>query len=106
MPEEFQPERKEAAKKVELKVVEPRGDKNFMIGFEGKTEEECRVYNLAIETVLKRANLSSFHQVGTSSFGQHEPGYHAWEIWKRATKEDLETLLAEIEKEAQSMLAE
>ncbi|MBI2552819.1 hypothetical protein HYW17_06000 [Candidatus Uhrbacteria bacterium] len=105
MSEKLKPENKDVARKIELRIVEPRGDKNFMIGFEGKTKKECLAYNYAIETVLKRANLDPFHQVGVSS-GQHEPGYHAWEIWQKATREDLETLLAEIEKEAQSMLAE
>jgi hypothetical protein len=35
----------------------------------------------------------------------NSPGYHKWEIWKREiTKEDLEKLLPEIEKEAQELL--
>lgn len=106
MSEKFNPENKDVLRKVELRIVEPRGDKNFMIGFECKTEEECRAYNWAIGSVLKKAGLNPFHQVGTSPFGEHEPGYHAWEIWKKATKEDLEVLLAEIEQEAKSILTE
>ncbi|OGY62347.1 MAG: hypothetical protein A2745_02890 [Candidatus Harrisonbacteria bacterium RIFCSPHIGHO2_01_FULL_44_13] len=105
MSEKFKPENKEVAQKVELRIVEPRGDKNFMIGFEGKSQEECRTYNWAIESVLKKAGLNPFHQVGASPSEQHGPGYHAWEIWKKATKEDLKMLLPEIEQEARSMLS-
>ena len=106
MSEKFKPEKKEFARKVELKIVEPLGDKNYMIGFEGKSQEECQAYNWAIESVLKKAELSPFHQVGTTPFGQHEPGYHAWEIWKKASKEKLQELLSEIEQAAQGMLPE
>lgn len=106
MSEKFIPEKKEVAQKVDLKIVEPHDDKNFMIGFEGRTKEECQAYNWAIGSVLKKAGLNPFHQVGVSLLGQHEPGYHAWEIWKKAAKEDLEVLLTEIEKEAQRILSE
>ena len=104
MSEKFAPEQRERPSAIECKIVEPRGDKNFMIGFEGKTEEECRAYNHAIKTVLTEAGLHPFHQVGVSPFGEHAPGYHAWEIWKKAQKEDLETLVTKIQREAQEYL--
>ncbi len=74
-----------------------------MIGFEGRSREECQAYNLAIKSVLKKAGFNPFHQIGDS---QHEPGYHAWEIWKKATKEDLKILLPDIEEAAQRILSE
>lgn len=95
---------KEGIKRVELKIVEPRGDKNFMIGFDGKTVDECRAYNWAIETVLKEAKLSPFHQVGVNPRGEHEPGYHAWELWQETTRENLEKLLLLIDQKVQEML--
>jgi len=91
--EKFRPENKETPQTVELKIVEPTGGKNFMIGFEGGSEEECRIYNEAIESVLKQAGLSPFHQIG----GHNQPGYHAWEIWGKTTRLDLEELLSSIE---------
>ncbi len=98
-------EKKEITQKVALEIVEPRGDKKRMIGFEGTSREECQAYNRAIKSVLQKAGFNPFHQIGTSSFGEHEPGYHAWEIWKKATKKDLKALLPEIEQEARSILS-
>lgn len=104
MPEKFN--NKEKQKKVELKIIEPHGDKNFMIGFTCRTEKECEAYNLAIRRVLERKGLEPFHQIGGKPDNPNAPGYHAWEIWKRkeVTKEYLERLLPEIEKEAQELL--
>jgi hypothetical protein len=96
---------KEKPKKVELKIIEPRGDKNFMIGFTCRTEKECEAYNTAIKIVLERKELELFHQIGSKPDNPNAPGYHGWEIWKRkVTKEDLEKLLPEIDKEAQEFL--
>jgi hypothetical protein len=96
---------KEKPKKVELKIIEPRSDKNFMIGFTYKTEKECEAYNTAIKRVLENEGLTVYHQVGGKPDNPNAPGYHAWEIWKRKiTKEYLEKLLPEIEKEAQEFL--
>ncbi|OHA47120.1 MAG: hypothetical protein A3A80_01010 [Candidatus Terrybacteria bacterium RIFCSPLOWO2_01_FULL_44_24] len=82
---------------IELSVVEPRGDKNFMIAFTALTKNKCMAYNWAIEQVLKREDLQPFHQVGaTSPNGNHEPGYHAWEVWQKTDKERLTALLPEI----------
>jgi len=33
---------------VKIEIVEPNGDKNFMIAFEGKSEKVCQAYNSAI----------------------------------------------------------
>ena len=106
MPETFHPEFKEVLSSVELKIVDPVGDKNFMVAFEGKTEAECRAYNNAIAYILKKEGLRPFHQHGTTPSGQNEPGYHAWEIWKEVTRENLEVLLPQIETEARVWLAE
>jgi hypothetical protein len=103
MPEKFN--NKEKQRKVELKIIEPRGDKNFMIGFTCRTEKECEAYNIAIRRVLERKGLTVYHQVGGKPDDPNAPGYHKWEIWKRGiTKEDLEKLLSEIEQEAQELL--
>ncbi len=103
MPEKFDNRKK--PKKVELKIIEPRGDKNFMIGFNCGTKKECEAYNTAIRRVLEKEGLIVYHQVGGKSDDPHAPGYHKWEIWKRGiTKEDLEKLLPEIEKETQKLL--
>ena len=104
MSEKSKPENKEATQKVELKVVEPIFDKNFMVGFTGKTENECRAYNWAISTTLKEENLDPFHQIGTTLYEVNEPGYHAWEIWRKATKEQLEELLPKIKEKAEEYL--
>lgn len=96
---------KERPKKVKLKIIEPHGDKNFMIGFTCRTEKECEVYNTAIRKVLENEGLTVYHQIGGKPDNLNAPGYHAWEIWKRRiTKEDLEKLLPEIKKEAQEFL--
>jgi hypothetical protein len=97
------PEQKEE-RKVELKVVASDGDKGLMIGFEGKTKEECMAYNYAIESVLKQAGLIPFHQVGVTPSGSNDPGKHAWEVFRKCTAEDLERLLPQIEQKAKAML--
>jgi len=109
MPEKFnnkeKPRKEEKSKKVELKIIEPRGDKKFMIGFNCRTKKECEAYNTAIRRVLEKEGLTVYHQVGGRPDDPNAPGYHKWEIWERGvTKEDLEGLLSEIEKEAQELL--
>jgi len=39
MPEKFN--NKEKLKRIELKIIEPRGDKKFMIGLNCITKKEC-----------------------------------------------------------------
>ena len=103
MPEKFN--NKENLKRIELKIIEPHGDKNFMIGFNCRTKKECEAYNTAIRRVLEKEGLTVYHQVGGRPDDPNAPGYHKWEIWERGvTKEDLEGLLSEIEKEAQELL--
>jgi hypothetical protein len=102
MPEKFNNKEKP---KVELKIIEPHGDKNFMIGFNRRTKKECEAYNTAIRRVLEREDLTVYHQVGGKPDDPNAPGYHAWEIWKKGiNKEYLEGLLSEIEKEIQEFL--
>ena len=87
--------------KVELKIVKPHADKNFMIAFEGKTELECAAYSAAIDRVLKKAEMKPFHQVGVTQKGTNIPGYHAWEVWRNVKEEEITALFPKIEKEAQ-----
>lgn len=87
-----------------IKIRDPEGDKNFMITFEGRTKKECTAFNWAIEGVLRDANLSPFHQIGTSPTGHDEPGFHSWEVWRKVTKEQLEQLLPAIEEKAKKYL--
>jgi hypothetical protein len=67
---------KEKPKRVELKIIEPRGDKNFMIGFNCRTKKECEAYNTAIRRVLEREDLVAYHQVGGKPDDPNVPGYH------------------------------
>ena len=95
---------KEAGVSVQLLIRDPEGDKNFMIGFHGSSEKICRAYNSAIHEVLNNAELLPFHQVGVTPDGQDKPGYHAWEVWKKVTKEDLALLLPAIEQRVKEVL--
>lgn len=81
---------------VVLEIWEPNMDKNFMIVFECKTEEECIKYNLAARTILEEAGLKPFHQIGR----EHEPGWHGWEVGKKTDKETLEKLVSKIKEKA------
>jgi len=62
MPEKFD---KEKPRKVELKIIEPHVNKNFMIGFNCRTKKECEAYNTAIRRVLEKEGLTVYHQVGS-----------------------------------------
>ncbi|MDO8600813.1 MAG: hypothetical protein Q7R73_04415 [bacterium] len=93
--------------KIFLGVRNPDGDKNYMVFFEGRTSDECIAYNIAIREILEREGFLPFHQVGVKPEGNNEPGYHAWEVWrKNVTKEKLESLLPEIAAKAQAYLKE
>lgn len=85
---------------VSLSIRQPDGDKNFMIGFEAETELACRAYNYVIKKVLQEQNWQPFHQVGL----ENQPGYHAWEIWKRVDQEAIEKLLPSIEEQAKDYI--
>ena len=88
-----------------MKIIEPREDKKFMIGFNFGTKKESEAYNTAIRRVLEKEGLTVYHQVGGKPDDPYAPGYHAWEISeRRITKEYLEKLLPEIEKETQELL--
>ena len=76
-----------------------------MIGFNCGTKKESEAYNTAIRRFLEKEGLTVYHQVGGKPDDPYAPGYHAWEISeRRITKEYLEKLLPEIEKETQELL--
>ena len=86
---------------VELLIKSPRGDKNFMIAFDSKSQKQCRAYNFAIETICREAGLQPFHQIGTTPDGSDSPGYHGWEMWKSEVSEKmLRELFPEIQAKA------
>lgn len=87
-----------------LSIREPDGDKNFMVTFTGRNEEESMAYNLAIEEVLQREKLSPFHQIGATFRGPNSVGYHGWEVWRETNREKLSSLLPEIETKAGHIL--
>ncbi|MBI1362846.1 MAG: hypothetical protein GC134_02585 [Proteobacteria bacterium] len=74
-----------------VRVLPPRGDKNAMFEFVGRSKLEVMAYNSAIQTVMADYNderrqagktkHTVFHQVGVTHEGDKQPGYHAWEIW-------------------------
>ena len=82
----------------------PHADKQHMYSFWGRTKVQTMAMNTAIGQVLKEHGLSPFHQVGVKSEGEHEPGYHAWEIWRPATEEKLTEMLEHIEETAMEEL--
>lgn len=91
--------------RVELGIRPPDGDKNFMVTFVGKTEEECMAYNGAIRKILERERLMPFHQKGVTPFGKNQPGLHGWEVHRSGvTEERLRSLFEEIQKTARELL--
>lgn len=82
-----------------IRDKEPRGGKNFMVAFESDTEDETWVYNHAVYAIMKRHDLSPFHQIGGTE--PRRAGYHGWEIWCQRTRAQMEALLPEIETEAE-----
>lgn len=87
-----------------MEIREPERDKNFMVAFDCAEKGLCAAYNLAIEQILKKDDLSPFHQIGS----RDEPGEHAWEVWTSMGKIELRQLLTrllpEIESAAKMML--
>ncbi|MFA5188229.1 MAG: hypothetical protein WC460_02610 [Patescibacteria group bacterium] len=73
------PERKEQFEKLDLKIIPPQLDKNYMIAYDCKTKLQCQAYRYAVNKVLEDAHLKPFHQVGESP---DSVGYHAFECWK------------------------
>lgn len=86
--------------RVELKLVPPRAEKGWMIGFTCENDEGCRAYNNAIEIVAKGVGLHPFHQVGGNI---SLPGYQAWEF-SRSNEAELQELLAKIKETAEGWL--
>lgn len=65
--------------KIDIEIVEPQGDKSWMLVFNAKTQKEAEIYNHFISNILSREDLGEFHQIGR----QNEVGFHGWEIWKK-----------------------
>ena len=84
----------------------PHADKHHMYSFWGRTKAQTMAMNTAISRTLNAQNLMPFHQVGCTHEGDHEPGYHAWEIWKPADDERLHEILGQIDEAAQEDLTE
>lgn len=96
-------ERKEQEPKIELTIIPAQGDKFCMIGFTAYTEKQARAYNEAVAHYLGQLG-DVFHQIGDSNRAR---GMHAWELRTRAVPEEvIETLLPEIERDAQILLTE
>lgn len=96
-PENIKNRQESEFKKVELAIMEPRGDKGFMITYDCADKISCKLYNLAIKEILTEAKMSPFLQGG----GWSEAGWHAWEVWRDTDKQELEILLVEIQKRAE-----
>lgn len=88
-------------RKVELILRFPEVDKNFMVGFNTVRGENAltSAYNEAIDDVLRNAELNPFHQVG----GDDDPGYHAWEVWKKVDEETIRSLFDQIQTQAKQI---
>lgn len=83
----------------ELNIVKPYMDKNFMISFDARDENQNKVYNRAIQEVCTEHELRPFHQIGSHK----EVGYQAWEMWAKVTEETLQQLLPEIHVKAEEI---
>lgn len=86
----------------ELNIVKPHMDKNYMISFDARDENQNKVYNRAIREVCTEYNLRPFHQVGSHK----ETGYQAWEMWAEVTEETLQQLLPRIHPKAEEIYKE
>ncbi len=93
----------EIFKRLQMKIIEPDRDKNFMVGF-GTHIKDARyskrqldAYSYAIVQVLHEADLNPFHQVGAGN----SDGVQLWEVHKETTKENLENLMTSIQISAQ-----
>ena len=89
---------------MELRIVEPTHDKNFMIAFTCDIEKECRIYGNAIVSALNDASIYSFHQIGTNPRAEYAPGYHAFEVSGEIPRLKLEGLIPNIRAEARKWL--
>ena len=95
----------EANANIKLLLVEPRAEdaRNFVVAFTSSNKNEGMAYNWAIESILKRENLSPFHHHDEELAKQHKPGYHEWEIREESDKENLERLVSEMEERAKEI---
>ena len=114
--------KREGREKVTLEVGEPAYYKDtdhkdtdtmsygFMISFESEDPGKCNAYNVAIQQIFKRPDVS-IHKEDVAKF--NEPSRHVWELRPNTsthglTVEDFKKLLpdlvAQIEKLAQKIL--
>jgi hypothetical protein len=94
---------------LEIVILEPEGDKKFMVGFGNTLQtgrysmEQMNAYAYAIEDVLEGAGLRVFHQVGAGE----TDGTQMWEIWSSGVdRKSLEGLIPTIHQEAEKYNAE
>jgi len=88
--------------KVEVKIRKPESDKHFMVIFDGKTEEQCRLFNAATYQVLNKhfgKHTTIFHQIGGAGETTNEPGLHGWEIWERNKDKINEEIMGQLVKD-------
>ena len=98
-------EQKEFPELPELTIRDPRGDKNFMIGFESENRAVVGALNDAIRKVLEENGLDAYHQIGADPEDPNKPGYHAWEIWRKSiSRKEIESFLPKIKTEAEEIL--
>jgi len=104
MPEQLQESKKpeEVFKPVEVVIIDPEGDKNFMVGFGNTlktwkyTRDQLEVYSTVIPEILEESGLRPFHQVGSGE----KDGPQLWEVWGETTREYLEKLILKIHQAA------
>ena len=99
--ERFNPEH-DNRQTVKLSIRDKEDDfgKNYMVEFSSSDTEIVRVYNDAICRTLTGHGLNPFHQIGSGN----EKGYHAWEVWKDISRDELGGLLPEIEEQASHLM--
>lgn len=85
--------------KAELNIEEPERDKNFMISFDAKDENQKNVYQQAINEVCDTHKLRPFHQSGS----HNDSGYQAFELWSEVSREILDDLVPEIHQRAEDI---
>ena len=91
------PENLEGFTKIDLKIVEPIGDKGWNIQFESNSVNLCNAYSIAIESVAKDLNLKPFHQGGMPN----ERGWHMWEFWSETDRDEIESIIDTIHQKAE-----